>query len=320
LIGQETISHFSTHTLLGKMSELAVDYSDGNLSKIAEIYENNGFVLVDNVFNGNETEEMKAEMDKIVGQLNLEQHPKSVFSTEDENKHASDIYFLNSAGNISHFYEEGALDKEGKLVVEKNRALNKIGHALHWLNPVYKKYTFHERIKNVIKALNYKHPKIVQSMYIFKQPKIGGAVTDHIDSSFLRSEINGGVVGVWIALDEATKENGCLWFIPESHKTSDPDEYKFVRKDKSDPSGSLVGFEGGKPTYDQSKFVPVPVKKGSLVLIHCHSVHKSEPNTSINSRHAYTFHVADGNEEWKWSPSNWLQETDDYKFPALYDS
>lgn len=57
------------------------------------------------------------------------------------------MYFLNSAGRISHFYEEGALDKEGKLIVDKSRALNKVGHALHWLDPVYKKYSFDERIK-----------------------------------------------------------------------------------------------------------------------------------------------------------------------------
>ncbi|KAI6175825.1 hypothetical protein M3Y97_00731500 [Aphelenchoides bicaudatus] len=302
------------------MSEFVVEYSETNLARVAEIYDKNGFVLVENVFMEQETEEMKREMDKIVDSLDLESHPKSIFSTEDQNKHASDKFFLDSAGKISHFYEEGALNKEGELIVAKDKALNKVGHALHWLNSVYKKYSFHEKIKNLIKAVDYKYPKIVQSMYIFKQPKIGGSVTDHIDASFLRSEIPGAVVGVWIALDEATQENGCLWFTPESHKTSDPNAYMFVRTNSEDPKDPLVKFLGEQPKYDQSKFVPVPVKKGSLVLIHCHVVHKSEPNTSDKSRHAYTFHVADGNADWKWDKNNWLQESEDYSFPSLYDS
>lgn len=67
----------------------------------------------------------------------------------------------------------------------------------------------------------------------------------------------------------------------------------------------MVEFIGEQPKYDQTKFVPVPVKKGSLVLIHCHVVHKSEANTSDQSRHAYTFHVSDGKEEWTWDKSNW---------------
>lgn len=61
-------------------------------------------------------------------------------------------------------------------------------------------------------------PQIVQSMYIFKQPSIGGAVTDHVDATFLQIEPIEKVVGIWIAVDDAEIENGCLWFIPGSHK------------------------------------------------------------------------------------------------------
>lgn len=78
--------------------------------------------------------------------------------------------------------------------------------------------------------------------------------------------INFSILGVWIAVDEATKENGCLWFIPGSHNTSDPDEYKFVRNEQTGPNDPLVKFVGQKPTYDQSKFVVVPVKKGLFFL------------------------------------------------------
>lgn len=68
------------------MSDFSVSYSEENLARLAEIYAHNGFALVEDVFTTEETEEMKHEMDKIVESLDLEQHPKSIFSTEDQNK------------------------------------------------------------------------------------------------------------------------------------------------------------------------------------------------------------------------------------------
>lgn len=48
-----------------------------------------------------------------------------------------------------------------------------VGHALHLLHPTFKKYTFDERIKSIAKQLDFKRPAIPQSMFIYKNPKIG---------------------------------------------------------------------------------------------------------------------------------------------------
>ncbi|CAD5221367.1 unnamed protein product [Bursaphelenchus okinawaensis] len=295
---------------------MSIDISD--LSKLKQIYDENGYVLIKNVFSEAECDDMKEEIEKIVDKLDLSQHPKTIFDTYDDQRHV-DTYFLDSASKVSFFYEEGALAKDGTLTVPKDQALNKIGHALHWLNPVFKKYTFDQRICNIVRSLGFQNPHIVQSMYIFKQPKIGGAVTDHIDATFLQSDPPENLFGIWIAIDEASQENGCLWFIPGSHQGPHPG-YRFVRTFSTDPNEKLLIFEGKKPTYDQSKFLPVPVPKGSMVLINGLVAHKSEPNTSDKSRHAYTVHVAEMVERKKWHERNWLQETEDYKFPALYTS
>ncbi|CAB3409575.1 unnamed protein product [Caenorhabditis bovis] len=150
------------------------------------------------------------------------------------------------------------------------------------------------------------------------QPRIGGAVTDHVDSTFLRVDPIDHLTGVWIAIDEASVENGCLSFIPGSHKDFSSTDHRFVRTHDT-TGGPLLKFIGTQPTYDQSKFVPAPISKGSLILIHGLVVHKSEANTSNQSRHAYTIHVME-KKNTRWDPDNWLQPTSEHQFPNLYES
>jgi hypothetical protein len=88
------------------MSKFAVEFSKENLPKIQQIYEENGFVLVDGIFTEQEADEMKREMSKIVDNLNLEASPKSVFSTQEEDKvciHFILIQELFSMPRISTF-------------------------------------------------------------------------------------------------------------------------------------------------------------------------------------------------------------------------
>ena len=49
-----------------------------------------------------------------------------------------------------------------------------------------------------------------------QQPKIGGEVRPHQDSTFLRTDPP-SVVGLWWALEDSTKQNGCLWALPGAH-------------------------------------------------------------------------------------------------------
>ncbi len=80
----------------------------------------------------------------------------------------SDDYFFESANNISFFFEEGAHDQEGTLRQEKALSINKIGHALHDLDPVFRKWTRSEKLTQLLLELGLIRPLPVQSMYIFK--------------------------------------------------------------------------------------------------------------------------------------------------------
>lgn len=57
----------------------------------------------------------------------------------------------------------------------------------------------------------------MQSMAILKPPKIGGEVNIHQDSTYLFGEPD-TLLGFWIPLQNATKNNGCLWGLPGSHR------------------------------------------------------------------------------------------------------
>ena len=133
-------------------------------------------------------------------------------------------------------------------------------------------------------------------MYIFKQPKIGGEVVCHQDSTFLYTEPE-TAVGFWVALEDATIENGCLQVASGGHKG---------------PLRKLFTKENGKMTMKELNNNPFPptdtileVKKGTLVLLHGRLPHYSCENKSAKSRHAYTLHIIDGNSI--YPKTNWLQ-------------
>lgn len=237
-----------------------------------------------------------------------------VFASANNNMNMyQDRYFLDSGDKVRYFYEKGALDEQNNLTVPQEIALNKVGHALHTEVPAFAKLTFSERVKEACWQLQMKKPAIPQSMYIYKNPGVGGEVIPHQDGTFLFTE-PASTVGFWIALDDATQQNGCLQFIPGSHKGG---VHRRLKRNTDPESKELIVYDKSPPVYPASNFTSVPVSKGSAVLIHSQVVHRSDPNKSDKSRHAYTFHVIE-TENCEYSPENWLQAPEGKSFPRLY--
>ncbi len=220
----------------------------------------------------------------------------SIFSTT-RRDHAQDRYFLELGDQIRFFFEEEAFDEAGRLRQSKERSINKVGHALHDLDPVFDRFSRRRALAALVGALGIARPLLLQSMYIFKQPRIGGEVICHQDAAFLHTEPQ-SVVGLWFALEDATVENGCLHAAPGQHEG--PLRSRFLRHGMR--TETVVLDPAPLPSTD---LVPLEVEAGTLVVLHGPLPHWSAPNRSSRSRHAYALHVIDG--QARYSADNWLQ-------------
>ncbi|XP_077505863.1 phytanoyl-CoA dioxygenase domain-containing protein 1-like isoform X2 [Amblyomma americanum] len=290
------------------------DSGDLSFTTCVEQFHKNGLISIPDFLSEQDVNQLKQECERIVDSIEDSKGQITVFSTR--NHEGRNKYFLDSGDKIRAFYEEDAFDEHGNLVVSKSRSINKIGHALHWLNPVFRRVTFSSKVKALVKEIGLKDPRLVQSMYIFKNPEIGGEVTAHQDATFLYTEPS-KLIGLWFPLEDATMENGCLWYIPGSHNSMSLSR-RFIRN--NDPDGPLLKMvDISVHDYSNETFVPVPVCKGSCVVIHGNVVHKSEKNCSLFPRPAYTFHIIDRDGS-EYSPQNWLQPSEELPFPSLYEN
>ncbi len=171
-------------------------------------FDRDGFLVIPDFF---DPTDFRKEAASLLEQFDIQSHPLTKFTTGD-NDHIQDDYFLNSGDKIRYFLEPNA-DVSNVKMLDKTKVVNKIGHALHELNPTFKNLSRAEKVVNIARSLGYVNPAILQSMLIFKQPEIGGEVPGHIDSTFLYTDPP-SATGLWFALEDCTLTNGCMYFAP----------------------------------------------------------------------------------------------------------
>ena len=182
---------------------------------LVDKYERDGFLVLKNFVSHEACDLLHARAVELVQEFDPA-GVVSIFSTHEQTR-TSEEYFLESGDKIRFFFEENAFLPGGALRQKKEESINKIGHALHDLDPVFDEFSRQAKIKELVRDLGIQDPLLLQSMYIFKQPNIGGEVTCHQDATFLYTEPL-RMVGLWFALEDATTKNGCLWAIPGGHK------------------------------------------------------------------------------------------------------
>ena len=236
---------------------------------------------------------------------NSPQHKAAVFSSS-ERALTSDAALIASGSGVHCFFETGAVGSDGQLNRPARAAVNKIGHALHDLDPVFDRFFRHPSLAEVARSLGLTRPLLWQSQVIFKPPAIGGEVRWHQDASFFDTQPQ-TVTTFWLALEDATRHNGCLWVQPGGHQGPLRERYVRERVSPGDVAVDRLTMEplDHTPWPTEAEGVALEVAAGTLVVFHGLLPHGSAANRSAHSRMACTLHVTDGTAA--YSSRNWLQ-------------
>ena len=229
----------------------------------------NGYVTVPDVIDAEELEELKSDVVKV----------------------ARGEYPCDNVEPISEAVEDTEVLKSVLCI-----------HQPHFVSPVIEKYVRHPQICGILSQITAAHlpwwdgsVKCMQSMYFVKPPQFQGQAW-HQDEIYIPTR-DRSLIGAWIAVDEATEENGCLWVIPGSHKTG----YLYPQREHGKPEE--FDFAPESYGFDESAEVPVEVKAGTLVFFNGYLLHRSRKNRSNVYRRVLVNHYCNA-----WSLLPWSLE------------
>jgi phytanoyl-CoA hydroxylase len=273
----------------------------GKLSEaMISAFDESGVILLENFVSAQACDRLRARALALVDAFDPT-GLRSTFSTTCKAQHR-DRYYMESGDKIRFFLEADAFGEDGRLRQSKEDSLNKMGHAMHDLDPVFEAFSYTPALAEITRRLGVRDPGVLQSMYIFKPPRIGGEVVFHQDSTYLYTEPE-SCIGFWFALEDATTGNGCMHFIPGGHKGPLRE-----RSFRSADDRLIVETLDHTP-WEEDRAIAAEAGAGSLVIFHGRAPHCSGPNRSARSRHAYTLHVID--QACQYPADNWLQRGED---------
>lgn len=144
-------------------------------------------------------------------------------------------------------------------------------HFPHKLSAVMRRYLAHPAIVDVLTQVIAPDVKCMQSMLFIKASGKPGQAW-HQDENFIPTR-DRTLTGAWIAMDDATVENGCLWVIPGSHKHGIIWPMHWHDDKRFDCTDEAFNFP-----YTDDDSIPVEVSAGSIVFFNGYLLHRSLPN------------------------------------------
>lgn len=231
-----------------------VEGLDGITDEHIDFFRQEGYLAVESAFSADEVEDGLAGLLHLIMGGNLEF--KGV------------TFEAKARENLSTLGVEARQDAVRKLMrfVDFDERLRSISH--------------HEKLIPVLERLLGEEPRMFQDMALLKPPRLGREKPWHQDHAYFDFPLGTRVVGVWIALDEANLENGCMRVQPGKHL--DGPRVHFKRRDWQICDTEIIG----------KRCVAVPLKPGGLLLFDGLLPHGTPTNHSPSRRRALQFHYA----------------------------
>jgi phytanoyl-CoA hydroxylase len=172
-------------------------------------------------------------------------------------------------------------------------------HQPHFVSPVMEKYVRHPLVCGALSQITAAHlpnwdgsVKCMQSMLFVKPPGFQGQAW-HQDEIYIPTR-DRSLIGAWIAMDDATVENGCLWVMPGSHRMG----YLYPQRAHDNPDE--FDFAPESHGFDEAGEVPVEVKSGTVVFFNGYLLHRSFRNRGSTYRRVFVSHYCNA-----WSLLPW---------------
>ncbi len=211
---------------------------------LAEFYKENGYLIVRNAISTSEVREILNEATRI---------------------------FRGERGTDIRNYAPPPPDEPDHEMLRRYLCI----HFPHKLSNIICNYLAHPAVVDVLTQVIGPNVKCMQSMLFTKAGGKPGQAW-HQDEDFIPTR-DRSLTGAWIALDDATVDNGCLWVIPGSHKHG----ILWPMEVQNDPRFDCAAESGGFPFKDEDA-IPVEVPAGSIVFFNGYLLHRSLPNYTEN--------------------------------------
>lgn len=242
-----------------------------------EQFRRQGFLAFQGVLTPEEVEASRQAFTRVAGELSKD--PRSVFEPSREKEDGTRSGATYQRPDSRSFIQfEAGYDPVDRPVEELELKIRKY----MWFkdeDPVFQQMVSPgSRLHGVVESLIGTDPILFQEMALVKPPFVGREKPWHQDNAYFSVAPLDRVMGVWLALDDATVENGCMHVIPGGHL-----------------SGGFRHHHGMDCEIDPellptSEVVPVPVPAGGALFFVGMLPHETPPNRSAQRRRALQFH------------------------------
>lgn len=246
-----------------------------------EQFRTEGYLAFSNVLSPEETAAARRALARITAELSGDPQSKYRPPAEGKGNQKGATYVRPDSPSMLQL--EPGFDPEGKSVEEIDRNVRKY----MWFSredPVFQKMVLPgSPLHGVVASILGTDPVLFQEMALVKPAHLGCEKPWHQDNAYFSVEPLDAILGVWIALDDAKVENGCMHVIPGGHKL-----------------GGLKHHHGSDCEIDPSlleveKSVPVPIPAGGAMFFYGMLPHETPPNRSASRRRALQFHYRGAN-------------------------